>query len=72
MDVVNLDIYRAIGFALQDLGRYGESQSYLEIYTIYAPTDPEALYRLGMDYSINKDYAGAIDLYTKSLELDPL
>jgi tetratricopeptide (TPR) repeat protein len=72
MDVVNLLIYRAMGFALQDLGRYGESQSYLEIYTVYDPTDAEALYRLGMVYALNKDYKGALDLYTKSLEIDPL
>lgn len=72
MDVVNLDIYRAMGFALQDLGRYSDSQSYLEIYTIYNPTDPESLYRLGIVYQLNKDYPGAVDLFSKAVELDPL
>jgi len=72
MDVVNLHIYRAMGFALQDLGRYADSQSYLEIYTVYDPTDSEALYRLGMAYYLNKDYTGAVDLFSKALELDPL
>jgi tetratricopeptide (TPR) repeat protein len=71
MDVVNLDIYRAMGFALQDLGRYSDSQSYLEIYTVYKPTDGEALYRLGIVYQMNKDNTGALDLFTKALELDP-
>jgi tetratricopeptide (TPR) repeat protein len=71
MDVVNLDIYRAMGFALQDLGRYSDSQSYLEIYTVYKPTDGEALYRLGVVYQLNKDNTGAVDLFTKALELDP-
>ncbi len=71
MDVVNLDIYRAMGFALQDLGRYSDSQSYLEIYTVYKPTDGEALYRLGIVYQMNKDSTGALDLFTKALELDP-
>jgi tetratricopeptide (TPR) repeat protein len=72
MDVVNLDIYRAMGFALQDLGRYSDSQSYLEIYTVYKPTDAEALYRLGIVYQMNKDNTAAVDLFTKALELDPL
>jgi tetratricopeptide (TPR) repeat protein len=71
MDVVNLDIYRAMGFALQDLGRYSDSQSYLEIYSVYKPTDGEALYRLGIVYQMNKDNTGALDLFTKALELDP-
>lgn len=72
LDVVNLDIYRALGFALQDLGRYSDSQYYLEIFTIYDPTDAEALYRLGMAYYLNKDYTGAVDLFSKALEIDPL
>jgi tetratricopeptide (TPR) repeat protein len=71
MDVVNLDIYRAMGFALQDMGRYSDSQSYLEIYTVYQPTDGEALYRLGIVYQMNQDNTGAQDLFTKALELDP-
>jgi len=72
MDVVNLDIYRVMGFALQDLGRYNDSQSYLEIFTVYEPTDAEALYRLGLVYYLNKDYTGATDLFNKSLEIDSL
>ncbi|MBN2256291.1 MAG: tetratricopeptide repeat protein [Anaerolineaceae bacterium] len=72
MDVVNLFIYRAMGFALQDLGRYNESQSYLEIYTVYDPTDAEALYRLGLVYAMNEDFTGAVDLFDKSLEIDKL
>ena len=71
MDVVNLDIYRAMGFALQDLGKYSDSQSYLEIYSVYKPTDGEALYRLGIVYQMNQDNTGALDLFTKALELDP-
>jgi tetratricopeptide (TPR) repeat protein len=72
LDVVNLDIYRVLGFALQDLGRYNDSQSYLEIFTVYDPTDAEALYRLGMVYYLNKDYTGATDLFNKALAIDPL
>jgi tetratricopeptide (TPR) repeat protein len=72
MDVVNLDIYRAMGFAMQDLGRYDDSKSYLEIYTVYDPTDAEGLFRLGMVYYLNKDYTGATNLFTKALEIDPL
>lgn len=72
MDVVNLNIYRVMGFALQDLGRYNDSQLYLEIYTVYDPTDAEALYRLGMTYYLNKNNIGAADLFTKALVLNPL
>jgi tetratricopeptide (TPR) repeat protein len=72
MDVVNLHIYRAMGFALQDLGRYADSQSYLEIYTVYDPADAEALYRLGIAYYISKDFNGAEDLFNKALALNPL
>ncbi len=71
IDVINLHIYRAMGFALQGLGRYSDSQYYLEIYTVYDPTDAEALYRLGMVYSLNKDCTGAIDLFSKAIKLDP-
>jgi tetratricopeptide (TPR) repeat protein len=71
MDVVNLKIYRAMGFALQDLGRHADSQSYLEIFTVYDPSDSEALFRLGMAYYLNMDYTGAADLFSKTLELDP-
>jgi Flp pilus assembly protein TadD len=67
----NAQVYMTIGRSMMDLGRADEADAYLTQAMRFAPSDPEAITRLGMVRAAKGEMGPAVELFRRALRVSP-